>query len=196
MKRLAGFSFALLVSFPFVTFAQNDAAVESAAAPAEARQFDFLLGEWAIEVHPKVSSLIAMIHGTPRLIGTWKAWRTLDNLGIEDEMRIVDASGNPVSLNRARRTYAKGEARWKVSSVDVTHSRNSESSGRLQGNEMHLDGHSTDPGGNPILTRIRYYDITAEAFRMRQDRSTDNGQSWEEGVLTIDARRTAATARP
>ncbi len=46
------------------------------------------------------------------------------------------------------------------------------------------------------MTRTRYYDITADAFRMQQDRSTDNGKTWEEGVLTIDAKRVAASATP
>ena len=45
------------------------------AAPAEAAQFDFLVGQWELEVTPKVGGLGAMIHGAPRLVGSWKAWR-------------------------------------------------------------------------------------------------------------------------
>ena len=61
---------------------------------------------------------------------------------------------------------------------------------------MHMEGQFVDPQDKPTLTRTRYFDIGADGFRMQQDRSTDNGQSWDEGVLTIDAKRTAATATP
>lgn len=187
---------ALLCS-PLVAIAQHDApAPASANAPAETKQFDFLLGQWELEVHPKVSGLAAMIHGTPKLVGTWKAWRALDGLAIEDEMRIVDASGNPLSLTRALRVYAKSDARWRTSGVDAYRGRVSTSSGTMQGAEMHLDGQSIDSQDKPTLTRTRYYDITADSFRMLQDRSSDNGQTWEEGVLSIDAKRIAATATP
>src|SRR5437764_1451564 len=67
----------------------------AAAPPTEASQFDFLLGQWELTVMPKVSSLAAAIHGAPRLLGTWKGWRAMDGYGIEDELRIVDGSGNP-----------------------------------------------------------------------------------------------------
>ena len=189
----------LLLSLPVAAFAQHTppaAAPGGATAPAEAKQFDFMLGQWELEVHPKVSGLAAMIHGAPKLVGTWKAWRVLDGLGIEDEMRIVDASGNPLSLNRALRIYSKGDARWQVSGVDAYRGRVSTSSGTMQGAEMHMDGQFVDPQDKPTLTRTRYFDIGADGFRMQQDRSTDNGQSWDEGVLTIDAKRTAATATP
>lgn len=194
--KLLPFALALALSLPGAGFAQYAQAVSAAAAaPTEAKQFDFLLGQWELEVHPKVSGLVAMIHGTPRLVGTWKAWRAVDGLGIEDEMRIVDASGNPISLSRAQRVYVAAEGLWKISGHDVTRGRSSEAKGKWQDGEMHVEGYSTDASGK-TLTRTRYYDITANAFHMRQDRSTDDGQTWEEGSLTIDAKRAAATATP
>ena len=182
-----------LAAFMFLTIASIQPA--AAAESAEARQFDFLLGQWQLEVHPKVSSLAAMIHGAPKLVGTWKAWRTFDGLGIEDEMRIVDASGNPLTLQRSLRIWSSGEARWKAAAVDAYHGRSSESSGTLQDGVMHMDGRSNGDG-KTVLTRTRYFDIGADAFHMQQDRSEDNGKSWDEAVLTVDAKRTAATAAP
>jgi len=188
---------ALLLCCSFAAIAQQHDAPASAAAnaPAEAKQFDFLLGQWELEVHPKVSGLAAMIHGTPKLVGTWKAWRAADGAGIEDEMNIVDSSGNPLSLSRAQRNYVAAEGHWKIHGHDVNRNRDSEASGTMQGAEMRLTGQYND-GDGTTLTRTRYYDITADSFRMQQDRSTDNGQTWNEGVLSIDAKRTAATATP
>jgi hypothetical protein len=44
-----------------------------------------------------------------------------------------------------------------------------------------------------VLVRTRFFAISADAFRMQQDRSTDNGQTWDEGVIAIDAHRSAAS---
>jgi hypothetical protein len=190
------FALAAFVFVPVASVPRAAAAAEPAATgQSETRQFDFLLGQWQLDVHPKVSSLAAMIHGTPKLVGTWKAWRTFDGLGIEDEMRIVDASGNPLTLQRSLRIWAGGEARWKAAAVDAYHGRSSESSGALQDGVMRLDGHSSGDG-KTVLTRTRYFDIGADAFHMQQDRSEDDGKTWDEAVLTIDAKRTAATAAP
>lgn len=198
MKRFRLFFFSLVLGCPIIALAQPAdvaAATSTATAPAEAKQFDFLLGQWELEVHPKVSGLAAMIHGTPRLVGTWKAWRAADGLGIEDQMRIVDGSGNPISLSQAQRTYAPAEGLWKISGHDVTRGRSSESTGKWQAGEMRVDGYFTDADGK-TLTRTRYFGIAADSFHMQQDRSSDNGQTWEEGSLTIDAKRVAATATP
>ena len=195
MKRRA-LPLALILSLSIFGFAQHAPSTPVAAArPAEAQQFDFLLGHWKLEVHPKVSGLAALIHGTPQLVGTWKAWRAVQGPGIEDEMRIVDASGNPISLNRTQRVYDPAEGLWKISGRDVTRGRGSVAKGKWQDGEMHLDGQSTD-GGGKILTRTRFYGITAEAFHMQQDRSTDGGQTWEKGSLTIDAKRVHAAPEP
>jgi len=92
MNRLHLFFVSLVLTCPVAAVAQHsgDAMAAVSSAPAETKQFDFLLGQWQLEVHPKVSSLVAIIHGAPRLVGTWKAERSPDGLGVDDEMRIVD----------------------------------------------------------------------------------------------------------
>ena len=185
----------LLLACPLAAVAQHDAPAPTAAnAPAETRQFDFLLGQWELEVHPKVSGLAAMIHGTPKLVGTWKAWRAFDGFGIDDELRIVDASGNPMSLTHAMRVYSASENRWTATTMDVYRGRAAISNGAMQGSEIVMNGTGTDPEGKPTLTRARYTDITPDAFRVQQDRSADNGQTWDEAVLVIVAKRVSATA--
>ena len=166
----------------------------SVAAPKEAAQFYFMVGQWEIDLTPKVSGLAAMVHGAPRLTGTWKAWRAFDGFGIDDELRVVDASGNPVALSHAMRVYDAKARRWSVQSLDVYRAGFAQSSGQWQDGEMRTNGSGNTPEGKPSLTRTRYYDISPERFRMRQDRSTDNGATWEEGVIAIEARRVAAKA--
>lgn len=163
-------------------------------APREAAQFDFLIGQWEIELTPKVNGLAAMVHGTPKLLGSWKAWRAFDGFGIEDELRVIDGSGNPATLAQAQRIFDAKSKRWLMSSLDVYRVRFSSATAHWQDGEMRANGSGITPDGKPLLTRSRFYEITPERFRMTQDRSIDEGKSWEDGVLTVTAKRVAAKA--
>jgi hypothetical protein len=188
----------LMLASPNLLFAQHNgvagAAPPPTSAPAEAKQFDFLIGQWELEVKPKVNGLAAMIHGVPKLVGSWKAWRGFDGFGVEDELRIVDASGNPMSLTQALRVYDRNQNRWTIVGLDVYRARVSNSTAQWQDAEMRLDGNGVDSEGKPYLSRTRYFGIAPDAFRMQQDRSSDNGQTWDEGTLVIEAKRVAASA--
>lgn len=184
----------LLLTSSSMALAQQDGTATTAAIQVDAngaKQFDFLLGQWEIEVHPKVNSLIALIHGTPKLAGTWVVHRTGDGGGIDDELRIVDGSGNPITSERAQRVYDAVKGRWKITGNDSAHARVSEATAQWLAGEMRIEGHYTDATGKQILTRSRYYDITTDSFHLQQDRSVDDGQNWDEGVVRIDARRVA-----
>jgi hypothetical protein len=163
-------------------------------APAEATQFDFLVGQWELVVRPKQTSLAARLHGSPKLIGNWKAWRALDGWGIEDELRIVDGSGNPMSLAHSVRAFDPTAKRWTQSTLDVFRSRFSVASAEWRNGQLEIAGRGTDPEGRPYLTRTRFFEITANGFRWQQDRSVDDGKTWDEGVLRIEAKRVAAAA--
>src|SRR5215212_7990315 len=93
-----------LVLLPAVVGAQG-ARTTLPPTTAQATQFDFLVGQWDVTVIPKVSSLVARMHGVPKRLGTWKAWRAFDGRGLEDELRITDAAGNPRSLSHSVRIF-------------------------------------------------------------------------------------------
>lgn len=185
----------LVLSAPGVAqHAGGSAARPSPTAPKEAEQFAFLIGQWDVTVTPKVAGLAAKIHGAPKLLGTWKAWRIVDGFGVEDELRIVDGSGNPNALSHALRLYSVSDAKWVITGVDAYRGKLSSSTGAFANNQMVVNGQGTDAEGKAYLTRTRFYDITPTAFKFQQDRSTDNGRTWDEGVLKIAAKRTAAAA--
>ena len=164
------------------------------SVPREGNQFDFLVGQWELTVIPKVSGLAARIHGAPKLVGTWKAWRAFDGFGIEDELRIMDGSGNPSLFAHSMRAFNPEQRRWMISALDVYRSRMSTSSAEFKGAEMIVSGQSVDADGEPVLVRSRFHGITRDKFQYQQDRSTDNGRTWTEAVLKIEAKRTSATA--
>lgn len=184
----------LLAVAPATQAQHGDSGVPAFSAPAQARQFDFLIGLWEIELTPKVSSLVALIHGAPHLAGTWKAWPAMDGFGIEDELRVVDGSGNPQTLNHALRVYDSNKTQWVITGVDVYRALVSEARAHWQDGEMHVDGAGTNRDGTRYLSRTRFYAIGADGFSMQQDRSSDGGASWEEAAITIVAKRAAATA--
>jgi hypothetical protein len=167
-------------------------ATPPANAPArEATQFDFLVGQWELEVTPRVSSLAARIHGAPKLLGSWKAWKALDGFGIEDELRIMDRSGNPSALSLAVRVWNASERRWLVTSTDAYRARVSQAAAQWDGKVMSQLGNAD---GGLVRTRSRFSAITPTAFRFEQDRSEDGGKTWEERSLVIQAKRVAGVA--
>jgi hypothetical protein len=197
MRSVVRFVVAPLVSLSSALNAQHGTgggAPRALTAPAEARQFDFLVGQWDLTVHPRVSSLAARIHGAPKLAGTWKAWRAFDGWGIEDELRIMDASGNPMSLSHALRVYDAAGKQWSASVLDVYRGTFGAATGSWGGDALTITSRGTDAEGRPTMLRSRFSDITADRFRLQQDRSTDGGKTWDEGVLRIEAKRSAAQA--
>ena len=99
---------AAMALLPLAVRAQHAGGSETVGetrAPREATQYDFLVGQWELTVTPKVSGLVGLIHGAPKLRGSWKGARALDGWGIEDELRIADESGNPVAYTHFVRMY-------------------------------------------------------------------------------------------
>lgn len=193
--RLATISVAalLLVLTPERAQAQHPSrSAPPAITPArEAAQFDFLVGQWELEVSPKVSSLAARIHGAPKLMGSWKAWKAMDGFGIEDELRIFDRSGNPSALSLAVRVWNAAERRWLVTSTDAYRARVSQATATWDGAVMSQVGGAD---GGMLRSRSRFSAITATTFRFEQDRSEDGGKTWDERALVIQARRVGAVA--
>jgi hypothetical protein len=186
-----------LLAFPAAVSAQHGNAAgapPATTAPAEASQWEFLIGQWELVVRPQAQGLAARIHGAPRLAGTWKAWRALDGWGVEDELRIVDGSGNPLSLSHTVRVYDATARHWSLSLLDVYRGRFTTATAEWRDGRMQVTGRGTDQEGRPYVSRTRYSDITRDGFRMQQDRSLDDGKTWTEAVLRIEAKRVAATA--
>jgi hypothetical protein len=163
-------------------------------APREAMQFDFLIGQWEIVAQPRISGLAAKIHGSPKFPGIWKAWRAFDGFGIEDEVRLTDRSGNPYALTHTLRIYDRAAQQWVVTALDVYRSKFTTAQGEWRDGAMHVRSQGTDSEGKAWIARTRFHDITATSFRMQQDRSFDDGRTWTEGHLEIEAKRVATVA--
>jgi len=166
----------------------------SYSAPAEGAQYDFLVGQWEIVAEPYVAGLAARIHGMPKFPGTWKVWRGLDGWGIEDELRLTDESGNPQAFTQCVRVYDAQARHWTLSSVDVYRAKFQTATAEWRDGEMHQSARGTDLEGRAYVSRTRFYAITPASFRFQQDRSYDDGKTWTEGIMKIEAKRVAAAA--
>lgn len=189
-------SFILALTVPALLAAQHAPGGVSPAArpaPAEAKQFDFLLGQWELVVRPQGTSLGARIHGLPKMLGTWKAWRALDGWGIIDELRITDESGNPRSHLTATRMYDASARQWTVSTADAYRNMFGSGSGSWADNRMTTTSRGTDADGDAYIMRSTWSRITPQSFTFEQERSLDDGRKWTKTVI-ITAKRVAATA--
>ncbi len=172
---------------------QAGASSANRTAPAESSTFNFLIGQWELLVKPAPTGLAQRIHGTPKVVGVWKAWRALDGWGIEDELRMTDGSGNPIGLSHAVRFYDAPAKMWRTSSIDVYRGVFTQGTAQWRKDAMITSSRGTDAESRPYVSRGRYSPISRDAFRFVQERSLDNGKTWKEN-LTIDAKRVAATA--
>ncbi len=163
-------------------------------APAEAEQFAFLVGQWDVTVTPKVNSLAARIHGSPTYVGTWKAWRAFDRFGIEDELRIMDRSGNPNNLTHTMRFYDAAQSKWTLTALDVYRGRYVSAVGEMKGSELVVTSVGKDAEGKSYVQRARFYDITPTSFKYQADRYMNDDRTWDTGVLKMEASRVAAVA--
>jgi len=154
-------------------------------------QFDFLIGEWDVVATPKVSSLAALVHGVPKLRGTWKAHRTADG-SIEDELRITDESGNPRSLLRTVRRFDARLNQWTLTETDALRNKTTEWESISGTNEIISTTRALDGEGTAYVARVRIIMRSAEEFQSSQERSYDGGKIWSEPRLTIEARRRAS----
>ena len=49
----------------------------------------------------------------------WKAWRAFAGYGLEDELSITDAAGNPVALSHSMRIFDRATRQWSITGLDV-----------------------------------------------------------------------------
>ncbi len=187
--------FIALCGAPAAAIAQHAGATPaSRTVPPEAQQYAFLIGQWDLSVKVPPVGLGQRIHGVPKLAGTWKAWPAFDGFGIEDELRITDVAGNPIGLGTTLRIYDRAIRQWSLATLDVYTARLSTSTAEWKDGMMSQSAHGTDREGKAYVSRSRFYDIKPGGFRFQQDRSYDDGKTWTEGTLAIEAKRVTTSA--
>lgn len=154
-----------------------------ATPPAEASQFDYLIGDWTFVAQSKSPNT------PPTYEGRWTARRAFDGFGIVDEWRVLTPDGATAYLGFTARVFDRESMTWKLQFLNVRAGRWSTQHAVFRDGEMHLWWEEQDADGRPFTARVRYFDIQPDSFRWEMDRSYDGGASWIEDFLTMTVRR-------
>jgi hypothetical protein len=149
---------------------------------ASSSAFDFLLGDWEVE-------MLVIPEGAP--IGpraTMRAYRFLDGAAILDEWRHFDPGGEVVFRGSSFRTPLPGTDRRYVVWMMAGAEGYTELHAQPGEGEIRTTGRGRDAGGE-LLERGKYFDITDRAFSFTQDRSYDGGAAWISPIVTLRATR-------
>jgi hypothetical protein len=174
---------------PVQSAAQDGPALK--APPPEASQFDFLVGEWTVDVTSKAPGTPPQYHGV------WRAAKTLNGLGVVDEYGIVDDSNRVVYSGTTLRVFDTKAGKWTMRYVDQLGGRTgrwSELVGVKEGREIHVEQRGQALDGRTTILRIRYYNIQPHHFSWAADQSSDGGATWVRDYLRLEATRRSKTA--
>ena len=160
-------------------------------APAETSQFAFMVGEWNCTTKSLMPDGKTFTEGK----ATWIGYFILGGWAIQDDWISFGPNGqavhgtnvrsfNPRTREWDNRWLAAGSQQWKYYAAT-----------KVGETMVMIGGEGKDPRG-PYIDRNVFYDISADRWRWRKDRSWDGGTTWFEGVSFIEARRagTAATS--
>lgn len=164
----------------------GESPVSDLQVPPEARQFDFLLGEWDCEgesFKPDGSSLV-------RYKARWNAKAIDDGRMIVDEFRSLDLDGRPVAFVVTLRTYREATRRWELATLfsGQPAAYVTDFNGEARDGEMWLRAASRLPSGGVAKATIRFFDIRAESFDWENTGSVDDGVTWTK-VASLSATR-------
>jgi hypothetical protein len=144
--------------------------------------FDFLLGEWEIE-------MLVMPEGTT--VGRRaksQVRRILDGTALFDEIRHLDEAGQVNFRGASFRTYVPDSEAWYVVWMMANVEGYSELRAEVVDGEVRTNGRGRDPGGE-LMEQGRYYDISAEGYSFTLDRSYDGGKTWIRPFVSYRATR-------
>ena len=159
----------------------------TARAADDSHLFDFLIGEWSLQVKPKVNSMAALFHGAPEWVGAWTG-SALPGGGVEDDYRVSDASGNPIAAVHSERRFDAEREIWTVTSEKPDHADRWSSHAATLADGVELTGERSTADGKTFRFRVRFQDIDVDGFVAREERSFDGGASWEEAVVVYATR--------
>lgn len=144
--------------------------------------FDYLLGDWEF-------TAVGQENGEFR--GYWSAVK-LAGEQILDEFRVVGDGGETFYLTTTIRSYNAALDRWELIGMDKGNGLQDFGTGRREGDEMLLEQRYVRNGAEPHVRRIKYYGIGENRFSWSSDLSKDNGRTWIDAELRIEARRIGA----
>jgi hypothetical protein len=141
--------------------------------------FDAMLGTWTFTAHTKNPR-----SPKPEFGGDWTWSRTGVNYLIEDDYRVVDATGTQQYLGVTYRAYNAATKQWTNAFVQPPGAKWSIAAAWRDGADM-VEG----PTDSTAHTRARFVFVDPDHFIWHFDRSNDGGRSWINDYVRVDAHR-------
>ncbi len=149
--------------------------VRRAAYPCQssekARQFDFWVGEWDVQVSGQTVGVnnIQRLEEGCLILENWKANSGQTGKGMN--------FFNPI-LGTWRQTYIhSNQTIWEMT-------------GEYKDGAMRYTGHVYAPNGTTVMTRVTFYNLEPNRLRHTEDDSRDGGKTWTTSWDAIYIRRT------
>ena len=149
---------------------------------AHAGDFDYLLGDWQFTATSKEWG---------KGQGYWSAVRLAEGQ-ILDEYRLVGDKGETFYVTTTLRAYNATLDRWELVGMDRGNGLQDVGTATKTGGEVRIEQKFGVMTSNPVVRRIRYYNIAPGRFSWASDLSKDGGRTWEKDNLQIEARRIGA----
>jgi hypothetical protein len=150
--------------------------------------FDLLEGRWEIRFQTRRSAT----EFNPPVAGTWTGRRSHDGLVLEDDFSLVNAGDGSRSLTVTYRVYNRERKTWEIVGTSAKNGNPWAPGTSWSGGGDRFVVQTYGTGPDAFITRIRYYDITADHFLWRADASSDGGKTWTRDFWKIEARRVRA----
>ena len=146
--------------------------------PPELAQFDFVIGDWDAAIdwtspEGEVTSYDARWHNIWIINGSTvhQEWRGPYMTGAE--FRGWDRQKGEWS----GRNFYPASGEWKTTRAE------------MQGENMVVYILDAANAQGPFINRETYFDITPDSFRMKSDRSFDDGETWQTGAYEMRCTR-------
>ena len=106
-----------------------------------------------------------------------------------DEFTARLDDGSEISYMATLRTFSTATQRWEMTFL-LAHQPQliTSFSGIFEDGEMKLDGSGRTLAGEPVIARVRFFDITPRSFQWENRVSLDGGATWNRDS-TISAQR-------
>lgn len=146
-------------------------------APAEVAQFEFVIGDWDVEItwYPP--------QGEPN---TYKSrWH---NHWFNNGFDVMQEWRGPYITGTEFRHYDATLGHWTGKNLYVGGNWVN-TTARVDGDNMVVIIEASNATDGAFLNRETYFDITDNRWRMKSDRSFDNGETWIKGRYDMIATR-------
>jgi hypothetical protein len=153
-------------------------------APPETVQFDFIVGAWDCATRFLKPDASGYVEGKARWIGYY----ILDGWAIQDDwigIRPDGSESHGTNIRSFNQRTGKWDNRWLPAGSLAWKYFESE---QKDDTMVMIGGEGTDARGD-FIDRNVFYDISADRWSWRKDRSYDGGATWKEGVGFIEAKR-------